>query len=86
MMDNHRFLFVVDITSQFPVIRILNNETSRSVLNTLKGIYCDFELPKRILSENGPCFKAEEFTNFHIKLGITVEKKQHIQPPICREC
>ena len=56
------------------MIRILNNETCRSVLNALKGIYCNFGLPKRILSDNGPCFKAEEFTNFHIKLGITVEK------------
>ena len=43
------------------------------MLNALKGIYCDFGLPKRILSNNGPCFNAE-FTSFHTKLGITVEK------------
>ena len=73
-MDDHSFLLVVDMTSQLPVVRILNNETCRSVLNALKGIYCDFGLPKRILSDNGPCFKAEEFVNFHTKLGVTVKK------------
>ena len=57
------------------MVRILNNETCRLVLNALKGICCDFALPKRVPSDNGPCFKAEEFVNFHIKLGITVEKK-----------
>ena len=44
------------------------------MLNTLKGIYCDFDLPKRVISDNEPCFKAEEFVNFHEKLGIKVEK------------
>ena len=50
------------------------NETSKSVINALKGIYCNFGLPKRILSDNGPCFKAFEFIDFHAKLNITVEK------------
>ena len=88
MMDDHSFLLVVDVTSQFPVIRILNNETCRSVLNTRKGIYCDFGLPKMVLSENGPCFKEEEFVNFHIKLGVTVEKcsSYNHQSVGCVEC
>ena len=79
MMDDHSFLLVVDVTSQFPVIRILNNETCMSVLNTLKGIYCDFGLPKRVPSDNGPCFKTEEFVNFHIKFGVTIEKSSRMK-------
>ena len=71
---NTSYLLVVNVTSQFPVVRIMPNETSRSVINTLKGIYCDFGLPKRILSDNGPCFKSFEFVDFHAKLNITVEK------------
>ena len=47
MLDNHIFLLVVDVTSRFPVVRILNSETTKSVLNALKGIYCDFGLPKK---------------------------------------
>ena len=33
----------------------------------------DFGLPKRILSDNGPCFKSREFHEFHEKLGVMVE-------------
>ena len=68
-LDGYSFLLIVDITARFPVVWILNNETCKAVLNTLKGVYCDFGLPKKVLSDNGQCFKAEEFINFHEKLG-----------------
>ena len=58
-MDDHTFLLVVDMTSRFPMVRILNNESCRLVLNALKGIYCDFGLPRKVLSDNVPCFRAE---------------------------
>ena len=40
----------------------------------LKGVYCNFGLPKRILSDNGSCFRSFEFINFHAKLNVKVEK------------
>ena len=61
MLDGHSFLLVVDVTSRFPVVRILKNEMATSVINALKSIYCNFGLPKRIISDNGPCFKAKKF-------------------------
>ena len=67
-LEDHTFLLVVDVTSHFPVVRILNNETSKAMINALKGIYSDFGLPRRVLSDNGPCFKSQEFTDFHAKL------------------
>ena len=72
--DNSTFLLVVDVTLRFPVVRLLSNETSRSIINALKGIYCNFGLPKRILSDNEPCFKLHEFVEFHTKLNVSVEK------------
>ena len=69
-LDGQSFLLAVDVTSQFPVVRILRNEMTTSVINALKGIYCDFGLPKKIISENGPCFKAVDFKEFHTKLGV----------------
>ena len=74
MLDGQSFLLVVDVTSRFPVVRILRNEMTTSVINALKGIYCDFGLPKRIISDNGPCFKAVEFNEFHAKLGVVTDK------------
>ena len=72
-LDGQSFLLVVDATSLFPVVRILNSETTKSVLNALKGIYCDFGLPRRIIRDNGPCFKSKEFIEFHTKLGVVTE-------------
>ena len=71
--EDHSFLLVVDVTSRFPVVRILANKTTKSVLNTIKGIYFNFGLPKRVLSDNEPCFKSREFKEFHVKLNISVE-------------
>ena len=67
------FLLTVDVTSRFPVVRILSSETNRSVLNAIKGIYSEFGLPKRVLTDNGSCFKSRDFTEFHAKLDIKVE-------------
>ena len=72
--ENTNFLLVIDVTLWFPVVRILPNETSRSVINTLKGIYCDFGLPKRVLTDNGPCFKSYKFVDFHVKPNVSIEK------------
>ena len=71
-LDGYTFLLVVDVTSRFPVMRILNNESSKTILNALKGIYCNFGLPRKVLSDNVPCFQAEEYVNFHTRLGIAV--------------
>ena len=37
--ENVTFLLIVDVTSQFPVVRNLPSESTRSVLNALKGVY-----------------------------------------------
>ena len=71
--DGQSFILVVDVTSRFPVVRILKSEMATSVINTLKGIYCNFGPPKRITSDNGPCFKAKEFSEFHAKVGVVTE-------------
>ena len=67
------FLLVVDFTSQFPVVRILRNEMTTSVINALKSIYCDFGLPRRIISDNGPCFRSVHFKEYHTKLGVSTD-------------
>ena len=73
MLDGQSFILVVDMTSRFPVVRILKNEMATSVINALKGIYCNFGLPKRVISDNGPCFKSKGFSDFHANLGIITE-------------
>ena len=70
--NDHSYLLLVDVTSRFPVVRNLTRETTKAIVTSLKNIYADFGLPKRVLSDNGPCFKAREFHEFHEKLGVIV--------------
>ena len=73
-LDNQTFLLVVDVIfTWFPVVRILRNEMTTSVINTLKGIYCDFGLPRKIISDNGPCLRSVDFKEFHTKLGVSTD-------------
>ena len=62
--DDHSFLLVMT----------LSNESARSMINSLKCVYCDFRLPRRVLTDNGSSFRSQEFINFHAKLTISVEK------------
>ena len=71
--NEQSYLLIVDVTSRFPVVRKLSRETTSAIVTSLKGVYADFGLPKRILSDNGPCFKSREFHEFHEKLGVMVE-------------
>ena len=73
-LDDQTFLLVVDISSRFPVVRILSSKTTNSVINALKGVYCDLGLPKKVLTDNGPCFKSQNFVAIHAKLNVSVEK------------
>ena len=69
----YSFLLVVDVMSRFPVLRILNSETTKLVLNALKGIHSDFGLPYKVISDNEPCFRLSEFKEFHGQLDILTE-------------
>ena len=71
--NDHSYLLIVDVTSRFPVVRNLTRETTKAIVTSLKHIYADFGLPKRVLSNNRPCFKAREYQEFHAKLGVMVE-------------
>ena len=75
--ENVTSLLIVDVTSQLPVVRNLSSESTRSVLNALKGVYCDFGLPKRVLTDNGPRFRSKEFNEFHAKFNVSIEKLVH---------
>ena len=64
------YVVVVDTFSQFPVVRQLHGETMKLVLNALKDLFSNFGIPKVIISDNGPCYKSEEFCSFCARFDI----------------
>ena len=63
-------MVVVDLFSWFPVVRQLNDESTKVILNALKGVFSDFGIPEVIISDNGPCYKSEEFHSFSARFDI----------------
>ena len=61
---------MVDLFSHFPVVRQLSGENTKLVLDALKGIFSDFGIPETIISDNGPCYKSQEFNVYCSRFDI----------------
>ena len=72
------YVVVLDLFSWFPVVRQLHAETIKLVLNALKDVFSDFVIPQVIISDDGPCYKSEEFHSFYAKFDIVIKQ----EPPI----
>ena len=68
--QHQRALVTVDYYSGFLTYDTLSSETTEAVTKALNKIFRKFELPERIISDNGPCFKSEKFPCFCDQLDI----------------
>ena len=57
------YLLVVDYTSRFPIVHKLSSKTAQCVASHFKLIFSEYEWPDTLVSDNGPCYTAEVFTN-----------------------
>lgn len=63
-------LVTVDFFSGFLTYDPLENATTAGVVKVLHNLVRKFGLPEKILSDNGPCFKSQEFRDFCANLDI----------------
>ena len=63
-------IVVMDLFSRFPVVSQLHGESMKLVLNALKDVFSHFGIPEIITSNNGPCYKSQEFNDFSAKFDI----------------
>ena len=61
---------VVDLFSRFPVIRQLHGKNTKLVLDALKDVFSNFGIPDTIISDNGLCYKSQEFNSFCARFEI----------------
>ena len=57
------YLLVVDYTSKFPVVHMLTSMTGQHIAKQCKLIFSEYGWPETLISDNGPCYTAEVFTN-----------------------
>ena len=56
-------LLVADYNSRFPVVCKLTSMTGQHIATQWKIIFSKYGWPETLISDNGPCYTAEVFTN-----------------------
>ncbi|KAL5014582.1 hypothetical protein ScPMuIL_008852 [Solemya velum] len=63
-INNKDYIVVVDAYSNYPEVVQIPNQSSRVVIQAMKNIFSRHGIPKQILSDNGPCYRSQEFKVF----------------------
>ena len=67
---NDMFLVIIDAHSKWIEAYPTTNATASSTVEKLRTQFAQFGLPRTVVSDNGLCFKSEEFKAFLKKNGI----------------
>ena len=64
------YLLIVDYTSQYPVVCKLTSITGQHITSHFKLICSEYGWPKTLVSDNGPCYASEIFTNLMAEYNV----------------
>ena len=68
---NHMYLIVVDAYSKWPeVIRMSSSTSTSETIKVLLSLFSRHSLPDKLVSDNGPQFRSDEFKEFMLNCGI----------------
>ena len=65
-----KYLLIGNFYNKFPIIQILRNTSSSTIINHLKGIFDEHGIPERLIYDNGPQYRSEEFRVFSARYGF----------------
>ena len=68
--NNRNYLCIVDYHSKFPVIKRLDRLSAESLVNTVKIIFAEYGIPKKIMSNTGTNFVSDTFGQFCKSINI----------------
>lgn len=69
-LDGHSYLLTVDYLSKWPnVVKIQDTKTA-TIIEHLQQQFCDFGVPEKLITDNGPQYGSSEFREFMKKLCV----------------
>jgi hypothetical protein len=74
------FLITVDSHSKWIDVSVMNNITAETTIDQLRKLFSTHGLPDMIVSDNGPTFTSEKFSEFVRLNGITHAKSSPFHP------
>ena len=76
------YLLIVDYTSWYPVVHKLTSMTGQHIANHFKFICSEYGWPETLVSDNGPCYTSEIFTNLMVEYNVNHNNKLSLLPTI----
>ena len=61
--ESQPYLLIVDYTSRFLIVRKLKSMSAQHITEHFKSIFSECGWPDTVVSDNGPCYTAEAFSN-----------------------
>ena len=61
--ESQPYLLIVDYTSRFSIVRKLKFMSAQHITEYFKSIFSKYGWPDTLVSDNGPCYAAETFSN-----------------------
>lgn len=61
---NSNFLVIVDAYSKWPEVTPMSSTTSRATNSALMSVFATHGLPVHVVTDNGPQFCSDEFSEF----------------------
>ena len=63
-LEGKTYLLVCDYFSRYPEVIQLTSTTSGSIITSLKSIFSRYGIPEELVSDNGPQYASQEFSEF----------------------
>ena len=68
--QNDSYLFIVDFTSQFPIVRKLKSMTAKHVVSDFSQVFGEYGWPDTLLTDNGACYASQEFKQLMLDTSV----------------
>ena len=60
----HMYLILVDAYSKWLTVEVMNSITAEKTIQKLRTIFAAHGIPHKIVTDNGPTFRSEQFQTF----------------------
>ena len=78
--SGYYLMVIIDEYPRYPVVESLTSLTAKSVIPLLDKTFSIFEIPKELISDNGPPFDSQEFRKFADYVGFKHRKITPLWP------
>ena len=63
-LNGREYLLMIDYYSNYPEVALLEETSSKAVINKLKSIFSHHGIPSKLITDNGQQFISSEFKSF----------------------